>query len=719
VQGPRIMCSILLRAPLMLVLSLIGVQAPARRRFQVQGDRAGHVQGLAKAEPATATKECVLPALQARCHLQVPPQKAVPSVGRREAGPPGRHLFEPNPTPNSNNFQPNESCTTIDAPKSLPSCGRRLEVPTLEVEASLSHLRPIGPPTSAPAAAASAAADTTTDSGRIPGDITARPALPLEQACPSTNGHATRASAELTWPSQLEGRPPSHPSMPPRFVEQTPRSSTSALRTMLGTDTAAAENLTATVAMSGRRDSTALASQASSDGHTNPSLQLPGSLASTPVAFGTGTHFTASIASRNGDSASRVGLVSSAASIRDDLAAGLASKSSSAVSNLSTAAVPSATYLATEAEAGGPPTAMTDDGRARVGSFASVGSGEANLNASVVSSSSAVSGPEAGESAMSALLVACSPALSPESSMPDLREASSGSTSMATLPQHLQRASQQCTSGREASLLANESWMQPQDVRIAASSVPAAELATGAAEEAADSLAVEEVSFSLRGISAAPSARQSPARVPVNTTLTFALNTAPVDTGEVLHESMDSREMQSRPPSGGRPPSPRSWSETVATTTVDGLRGEDFDLLGPLLARPLYPGTAPGTSEAWDHSLNSSVSLIFDSNGNPTACLRNQPQLPRTAFLSTDQTAMLASSTTDHVGLSSLVTSPLAHAEVRRDGTLPWVVKGSAQSNTTSCGGWTSTYRSSDRSSQVCLPLLLLAFCCAGDQVFI
>lgn len=53
---------------------------------------------------------------------------------------------------------------------------------------------------------------------------------------------------------------------------------------------------------------------------------------------------------------------------------------------------------------------------------------------------------------------------------------------------------------------------------------------------------------------------------------------------------------------------------------------------------------------------HSDMSLVVDSEGHPMACLRNQPQLPRTAFLSTAPSAMLTANMVDQGPMSTHTT---------------------------------------------------------------
>lgn len=56
------------------------------------------------------------------------------------------------------------------------------------------------------------------------------------------------------------------------------------------------------------------------------------------------------------------------------------------------------------------------------------------------------------------------------------------------------------------------------------------------------------------------------------------------------------------------------------------------------------------------HDSHSDMSLVVDSEGRPMACLRNQPRLPRTAFLSTAPSAMLTANMVEHFPLSTHTT---------------------------------------------------------------
>jgi hypothetical protein len=126
--------------------------------------------------------------------------------------------------------------------------------------------------------------------------------------------------------------------------------------------------------------------------------------------------------------------------------------------------------------------------------------------------------------------------------------------------------------------------------------------------------------------------------------------------------------------SAAAPPVPLAPDDTLCgslraplvSTTVDGLRSggapssdvqQSMAMRSQAALSQLSRYLQGGGVVPADSPAASTSSLILDSSGNPTVCLRNQPCLPSTAFLSTD------------VKSSGLLSPPLSQGDAqRRDG---------------------------------------------------
>jgi hypothetical protein len=386
-----------------------------------------------------------------------------------------------------------------------------------------------------------------------------------------------------------------------------------------------------------------LDSVGSSGLHTNLSLQMPtGSTVSTPVAFDTGTlAFNSTV--DPGDIAAPCGRESSCDS--QPSAAALATfRSPTGTGEQLKEAPLQLPALPTEAS---PQPAEASDGELTPDpSFVAT-----EASALLVARSPAVSlVSPLQEEPSSAMLVACSP---PASTAVVTEEASQANAAVAAFPPH---SSSDRTVPIGVINATDLYWMQPGD---------AVGLTSSSFTPAAGSSLALEVSCNVLGISAVPGkGHMSPGRNsgnshPGGVTLATVASPLPLAAEDALRGSL----LPSPAHSLLRAP--------LISTTVDGLRsGSDAQQHSSLLRSPpslpqvsRYLRGSMGAADSLEQIVALTSSLVLDSSGNPTACLRNQPRLPRTAFLSTEVKSSLLLSSMDPM------TGSLSQGDVqRRDG---------------------------------------------------